>query len=451
MQSRPGLFAITWPILSEQLQQACVNVLFVWLFAKVSDTTAATYGLSSQIIRFFFILFRIVSMGSSVVITQHLGGGDRAGANKIARASLWAAIWMGLGSALVIILGTKGLLDLMKAPDEIRPQATAYLTLAAWTLVADSINATAAAVLRANTRTREAMRLILCTNILAICVAIPLMRGWFGLPALGLIGAGIAFLLAGVVLMGLNFMLWRRLGIYPQLRDWLVPQWRQLKQVLHIGIPGGGENVAYRISFMINFTFVSAMGAATLATHTYLLQISYFILLSGLAIGFGTEIVVGHHIGAGRLKDADRVVMKALRYGLSTGFVFALLAALAGKPLLGLFSDDPTIISMGAAVLWIEIILEPGRTFNMIVINGLRATGDARFPVVFGVFSMLLVGCGTAYTLGIKCHWGLIGVWIGFAADEWVRGIAMFARWRYLAWIPHARHSRRQIINKQAH
>lgn len=445
---RPRLFAITWPILSEHLLQACVNLLFVWLFATMSDSTAATYGLSTQIIRFFFVLFRIVSMGTSVVITQHLGGGDREGANQIARASLWAAIWMGVASALVIIAGSGWLLDLMKAPNEIRAQASAYLTLAAWTLVADSINATAAAVLRANTRTRDAMRLILCSNVIAIVVALPLLRGWFGLPALGLIGAGVAFLFAGVVLMGLNFVLWRRLGIHPKLSDWVVPQWKRLRQVLHIGLPGGGENVAYRVSFMINFAFVSAMGAAALATHTYLLQVSYFILLSGLAIGFGTEIVVGHHIGAGKVKEANHVVMKALRYGLSTGFIFALIAALFGPQIIGLFSSDPDVIRMGSAVLWVEVFLEPGRTFNMVVINGLRATGDARFPVAFGVFSMLIVGCGVAYLLGVWMGLGVLGVWIGFAADEWVRGLAMFARWRYLAWIPHARNSRRRVLER---
>lgn len=444
---RPGLFAITWPILSEHLLHASVSLLFVWLFSVVSDATAATYGLATQIIRFFFILFRVVSMGTSVVVTQHLGAGDREGAGQIARASLWAATWMGIASALVTVLATDYLLDLMKAPAELRPEATAYMMLAGWTLVADSINATAAAVLRANTHTRDAMRLILVSHLVSVCTAVPLMMGWFGLPKLGLIGAGIAFLLAGLTLMALNFLLWKwRLGIVPALRDWFVPHRQRLSQVMHIGLPGGGENVAYRIAFMINLSFVSAMGASALATHTYLLQIIYFILLCGLAIGFGTEIVVGHHIGAGQLKDANRLVMKALRYGLCSAVALALTAALFGAKILALFSSDPEVIEMGSKVFWVLVCLEPGRTFNLVVINGLRATGDARFPVGFGVFSMLAVGVGLAWLFGVHLGWGLVGIWIGFAADEWVRGLAMFVRWRCLAWVPHARRARRRIL-----
>lgn len=448
---RPGLFAITWPILSEHLLHASVSLLLVWLFSAVSDATAATYGLSTQIIRFFFILFRIVSMGSSVVITQHLGAGDREGAERIARASLWAAVWMGVASALVTVLAADFLLDLMKAPAELKAQATAYMLLAGWTLVADSINATAAAVLRANTYTRDAMRLILVSQLISVGAAVPLMLGWFGLPRLGLIGAGFAFLFAGLCLMAMNFTLWRRrLGIVPRLTDWFVPHWQRLAQVMHIGLPGGGENVVYRICFMINLAFVAVIGAEALATHTYLLQIAYFILLSGLAIGFGTEIVVGHHVGAGQLKMADRVVIKALQYGLCSSVLLALVAALAGPQIMGLFSSDAVVVSMGVKVLWVLVCLEPGRTFNLVVINGLRAAGDARFPVAFGVFSMVAVGVGLAWLLGVHLGWGLVGIWIGFAADEWVRGLAMFARWRYLAWVPHAKRTRRQIKVQQA-
>jgi len=448
---RPGLFAITWPILSEHLLHACVSLLFVWLFSVVSDATAATYGLSTQIIRFFFILFRVVSMGTSVVVTQHLGAGDRQGAIRIARASLWAAMWMGVASALVTVLGTDYLLDLMKAPAALRPQARAYMMLAGWTLVADSINASAAAVLRANTHTRDTMRVILISHLISVGSAVPLLLGWFGLPSLGLIGAGIAFLLSGLSLVVMNFALWRyRLGIVPVLSDWFVPHWQRLAQVMHIGLPGGGENVAYRISFMINLAFVATMGAAALATHTYILQVIYFILLSGLAIGFGTEIVVGHHIGAGQLKDANRVVMTALRYGLCTAVSLALLAAIFGSKIMGLFSNDPEVVSMGSKVFWVLVCLEPGRTFNLVVINGLRAAGDARFPVGFGVFSMLAVGVGLAWLLGVHLGWGLVGIWIGFAADEWVRGLAMFARWRLLAWVPYARRARRRILARHA-
>jgi Na+-driven multidrug efflux pump len=102
--------------------------------------------------------------------------------------------------------------------------------------------------------------------------------------------------------------------------------------------------------------------------------------------------------------------------------------------IIGMFTDDPDIISVGAGIFLLSIVLEPGRTFNMVVINSLRAAGDARFPVLMGVCSMWGVSVPLAYLLGV--HWGvgLLGVWIAFAVDEWLRGILMLLRWRSRVW-----------------
>jgi Na+-driven multidrug efflux pump len=120
-------------------------------------------------------------------------------------------------------------------------------------------------------------------------------------------------------------------------------------------------------------------------------------------------------------------------------------AALAGPWLLRGFTHDETIVATAATLLWWTVLLEPGRTFNLVVINALRAAGDARYPVMAGAASMVLVLAGGSWLLGIHLGLGLVGVWIAYAADEWLRGLLMWRRWARLAWVPHARHSRRRL------
>ncbi|WP_417068805.1 MATE family efflux transporter [Niveibacterium terrae] len=446
---RPRLFAITWPIFAEHLLHASVGLLFVALTARLSDATAAAFGLSNQIMVFFLILFRLVGIGASVVITQNLGAGDRRGAERIARASLAAASALGLASALLVALGADGLLSLMKLPDSLRPEAKPYLVILGVVLAIDSLNSTLTSVLRAYTRTRDTLLQIVATYLMSLSFGLPLMYGWLGLPQLGLIGIGIGFLIAR--LGGLAFALWlwrERLDIRPLWRDWWWMHRVPLAEMMHIGLPGAGENVAYRTAFTWNLAFVAGMGQMPLATHTYLLQISYFILLTGLAIGFGSEIVVGHQIGGGQLHAANRLVRRSVVWGLAAAVGIASLVALAGPWIFRIFTHDPAIIAQGCTVLWVLVLLEPGRSFNVVVINSLRATGDVRFPVVFGVFSMFGVSVGLGWLLGVHLGWGLIGIWLGFAADEWVRGIAMYLRWLSHAWVPHARRTRRRILNQ---
>ena len=70
---------------------------------------------------------------------------------------------------------------------------------------------------------------------------------------------------------------------------------------------------------------------------------------------------------------------------------------------------------------------------------------DARFPVMAGALSMLLVLAGGSWLLGVVLGWGLPGVWIAYAADEWIRGLIMWRRWQTHAWVPHAKASRKRL------
>jgi Na+-driven multidrug efflux pump len=71
---------------------------------------------------------------------------------------------------------------------------------------------------------------------------------------------------------------------------------------------------------------------------------------------------------------------------------------------------------------------------NIVIINSLRAAGDAKFPVMIGVFSMVLMSLPLGYFLVFYLNMGLPGIWIAIAADEWIRGIIMYFRWKSRKW-----------------
>jgi Na+-driven multidrug efflux pump len=134
-----------------------------------------------------------------------------------------------------------------------------------------------------------------------------------------------------------------------------------------------------------------------------------------------------------------------LLWGLGVSFSVAVLTALTAPWTLQLFTSDPDIIARATTLLWITVLLEPGRTCNIVVITALRAAGDARFPVVAGAASMVFVMGFGSWFLGIYLGLGLVGVWIAYALDEWVRGSIMVARWFRLGWVKQAVASRRLV------
>lgn len=436
----PRLFSLAWPLFLELCLGIAIGVIGTMLAARISDPAGAAFALANQIAATLFILFRIIGAGISVVITQALGGGRRAVADATARAALGASTWLGGVTALMALVFAGPLLRLMNAPAEVLPLSLPFLMALAPAMMIDAWNASMAGVMRAHLRSRDTLMVLVAMQVAQLLLAIWLM------PHLGLPGFALALAVSRAFGLGLHVWLWReRLGLRPKASDW----WRlprvELAAVLHIGLPGAAENIAYRLAYMVSIAVAGHLGASALAAHSYTSQLMYFVLLPGLATGFAAEIVVGHMIGAGQLHQAHRLVRRALARGLAISVVVAGAAAAASPWLLRMFTHDEAILASAVVLMWITVVLEPGRTFNLVVINALRAAGDAKYPVMVGAGSMLVVLAGGSWLLGEVCGLGLVGLWIAYAADEWIRGLLMWRRWARLGWVPQARAVHRKL------
>ena len=449
-KERPRLIHIAWPLLAEMLLGFGVGFVGLWLASQQSDQASAAFSLSNHVQGTFFLLFRIISMGVSVVITQNLGGGNRQEADGTARAALGASTWLGVGTALVVFFAAGPLLSVLRAPPDVHALALPYLQMLAPALMLDAYNASMASVLRAHMRTREAMFNVLAMHSVHLLLCFVLMRGVGTWPGLGLVGFAVAMGISRAWGLAVHWALWHWVLKLPtRLSDWWVLHGRRLAPVLHIGLPGAAENVAYRVAMLASVTAVATLGGEALATQSYTMQIMNVIVLFTVAIGFSGEILVGHLVGAGQLRQAHRLVRKCLLIGLVVSILIAVITASIAPWALQLFTRDPQIIATATTLLWITVLLEPGRTCNIIIINALRATGDARFPVAAGAASMLFVMAGGAWLLGIHFKLGLVGVWIAYALDEWLRGITMALRWFYRGWVPAAKATRRRVTRLQ--
>lgn len=422
-----------------------VGIIGTALAARVSDTDAAALALANNIAAMLFILFRLIGVGISVVVTQNLGAKQRALADASSRAALGASTWLGVFCAGMAVAVAWPLMGLMNAPPEVLVLAAPYLQALALPLLLDAWITALTAVLRAHLRNRETLGVTFIMHALHLAIAWPLMVGTVYFAPMGLLGFAVACGISRLVALGLFVCLWKtQLNLSTHASDWWKLARRQLAPILHIGLPAAAENVAYRVAFVVSVAAVGLLGGKALATQAYVLQISHIGLIFGLAISLAVEIVVGHLVGAHQFKAAQRLVRQALAIALSLGLVVTVALALAGGWLLRQFTTDAEIIATGTTLLWLTVVLELGRTFNLVVINALRATGDATFPVVAGAASMLLVLAGGSMLLSGYFQLGLIGVWIAYALDEWIRGLMMWHRWISYAWLPYAKASVRR-------
>ncbi len=442
--TRPRLNAIAGPILGEFLLGMTVAMAGLWLAAQTSDAAAGAFGLTNQVLEALFVVFRVLAIGLGVVITQALGGGQDDQARRTALVALAAATWAGLAVAAFALFGSEATLDLLNAPDAVRPLAEPYLQLLAPALLLEAYNLSMAAILRAHLHVRDSLRVMVCMHGTHLLLASVLMRGVGSWDGLGLYGYALAMLVSRIVGLVLHLWLWKkRMGLVPVARDWWVLSPRLLFPVLRIGVPGATQELIYRLCFLVSLSATARLGVVALATHSYTLQVLKYVMLVSMAIGWACEIMVGRLVGGGELQKANALVRKGVRNGLLASGGLALCVALAAPWVMRAFTRDPEVIRAAQTLLWLSLFLETGRVFNLILTGVLRATGDAIYPAAAGAGSMILA-------LGVGSFWlgrwfGLPGIWCAYALDEWIRGLLMLGRWVWRGWLPHARDTQRRV------
>ncbi len=443
---KPTLLAIAWPIFIEQTLRVLIGTVDTFLVSYVSDGAVAALGVAHQFLVLALICFNFIGIGASVVITHHVGAGDRAGAEKIVTTSIAVNTWLGLIASVVCFLCAGPLLRLMQLPEELMGYARPFLALMGGTLFMEAMNTAIGAALRAHGHTRDAMVVTVIQNLLNVGLGCVLLFGLFGAPKMGVTGVALASVASRVVASIIFWILLdRRLKLLLRARDFFDLPIARLKRILHIGLPAAGEHMSYWVSLMVITSFAARLGGDNLATMTYTMNVQRLVILFSLALGLGTEIFIGRLIGAGDFEAAYREVLRSVRTGLLIATGAILVVAAAAPQLLGMFSHDAHIIATGVFLLRLSILYEPGRVFNIVIINALRATGDARFPVQIAVCSQWLFSVPLCWFFGITLGWGLPGIWVAMMIEEWVRGLLMYRRWMRRDWLKHAHRSREQV------
>lgn len=434
-EKRITLLALTWPIFIETLLHMVMGNADTLMLSQYSDHSVAAVGVSNQIISVVIVMFGFVAGGTTVLVSQNLGAKQLYQANEIAVTSISLNFGLSLILSLGLFIFSKPIFQLMDLPNELIGEAEAYMHIVGGFIFVQALIMTISAVLRSYGFTKDTMFVTIGMNIFNIFGNYLVIFGPFGFPVLGIKGVAFATIFSRFLgFLTLVFLLIKRTEKTLPVISVIKYKATHVKKILSIGIPSAGEKISYNFSQTVMTYFVAQMGTTAITTKVYAQNISMFIFVSSIAIGQGTQILIGHMVGENKINEAYQQCLKSLKLGTLISVFTAVAVYFLGDYLFSIFTDNSTVIEEGVFLLFLTIILEPGRASNIIVINSLRASGDVQFPVFVGIISMWGIGVPFAWFFGLHLGLGLIGIWLAFIADEWLRGYLMFKRWKSMVW-----------------
>jgi putative MATE family efflux protein len=430
------VLALAGPSLAEQFLVSFVNMADMMMVGRLGPAAITSVGLTNQPIMFFQAVFMALNVGTTALVARLFGANDTARASDAAKQTVVVALVSGVAMSLMSVLLAGPILGFMGAEPEVMKLGTPYFRWVGAGLVFNALALNMTASLRGAGDTRSPMAINVIGNIFHVVSNYVLIYGPFGLPAFGVVGAGISTTLTRVLsfLLFCNILASGSRKIKVSLRDGYRLDWPLLKRALTVGLPAAGEQLILRSGQVTFARVVSGLGTVTFAAHQVGMNVLSMAFQPGQAFAVAATTLVGQGLGAERPDQAELDVREARRYGVIVGCSMAALFLFFGRQIAMLYTSDPEVISMTASVLRLYAFVQPAQSTQFIYAAALRGAGDAKwalYSTAVGIWGGRVI---LAHILVEFLGMGIMGAWLGMAGDQLGRSLVSSVRFGTGRW-----------------
>ena len=417
-----AILTLAGPLIAAQLAHVLMVFTDTLMMGMLGPATLAAGGLGAASYSFvsIFCVGVIAAVGNLVAIRH--GAQDAAGVTRLTQNGLWLGWGLALLAGVALWNLGPALLYAGQKPENV-DGAMQFLSTLIFALPGYMTFMALRGFTSAIGRPGPVMAISIGGALANFALNYVLIKGWFGLPTLGLAGIG---LVTAVVMNIMALLLaWHVLhhsaySPYPLWRGVLRPIWAELKELLRLGLPIGGTYAVESGLFAFAALCMGALGSTQLAAHQIAIMSVYVAFMVPVGISYAVTFRIGQHFGAGRLQQARQAGRLGIGLGALCMLGFALLFWLAPHWVVGLFLDhhDPAyneVVTLAVALLAIAAWFEFFDGIQTIAMGAIRGLKDANTTFLVGLGCYWAVGAPLAWVLAFPLGWGAHGVWWGLA------------------------------------
>jgi putative MATE family efflux protein len=366
---------------------------------------------------FFFISFVIgLGAGASVLIGQAWGAREPEKVRAVAGTALTVALF---GSAVIAVLGglfCRQILIVLATPPGILDAAESYARIMLITMPLTFVFILLTSMLRGTGDTLTPLIALAISAGLGLVATPALIKGWLGLPQLGVASAAWASAISGVfTLLWLTLDLRRRRHVLAFDGAF----WRAmridgdlLRKVLNIGIPSAAGMVTMSLAELVLLGLVNGFGAGATAAYGAVNQVLSYAQFPAISIAITVSIFGAQAIGRGQSDRIGAIVRTGLLMNLVLTGCLVVLAYLLSHLIIGFFIVDPAVLELAQKLL--RIVLWSSVVFGMAFVfsGAMRSSGTVWAPLTIQMFAIAGIEVPSAILLSRMI--GIDGIWTAY-------------------------------------
>ena len=404
---------LAFPVAVGQLGHVMFGVVDSIMIGKVGADSLAAASLVNGI--FFLIL--VLGIGMSLAITPLIaiekGRGREDKIGIILRQGLLVNILFSLIIIAILFIISENI-DLLNQPPEVAGKAGSYLKIITVSVIPFMLFQTYRQFIEGLSYTKPPMYIVLAANLVNVFGNYLLIYGHWGLPALGLDGAGWSslitriFMAAGLIIYVYRSKHFTSFDISMKFRNINTVV---IKKLASIGLPSGFQYFFEIGAFTISAVMIGWIGSSSLAAHQIALNLASITYMIILGVSTAGTIRVGNAYGRENKEEIKTAGNSAIIVAVALMAVFGIIFILFRNLLPYIYVSEAEVIETASKLLIIAALFQ--------VFDGMQATGlgvlrgltDAKIPMILSIFVYWIVGIPLGYVLGFSAGYGVYGIW----------------------------------------
>ena len=376
----PKLVRFTIPLMVMGMLQLLYNAADIVVVGHWgSENSLAAVSSTGALINLIVNVFMGLSVGTSVVVSQHFGAGEMKDVSETVHTSIATALISGVAVGIFGFFAARQMLVWMDSPDSVIDLSALYVKIYFIGMPANMLYNFGAAVLRAVGDTKRPLYYLTVSGIINVILNLIFVIGFkmdvAGVALATIISQLISAVLVTICLMrsdGAIKLYLKKIKIHP----------RKLVEIVKIGLPAGIQGSIFSVSNVIIQSSINAFGSAAMAGNGAAANIEGFIYTAMNSVYQAAITFTGQNFGAKQYKRIKTIAFECMGFVVIVGMGLGLLAKTFDTQLLGIYTDNSEEIAFGVvrmSVIMFTYFLDG--TMDVLV-GLLRGVGHSVLPTI---------------------------------------------------------------------
>jgi putative MATE family efflux protein len=416
---RRAVFLLAVPMVLELVLESAFAVVDIFFVGKLGASAVATVGLTESMLFLLYAVGMGLAMAVTAVVARRVGEGKKEEAAVTAVQAIWIAFIASIPFAIAGIVFAQDILRLMGADEWTLTHGYPYMQWALGSNAVIMLLFTINAIFRGAGDASAAMRVLWVANGLNMVLDPMLIFGFGPIPALGVEGAAIATTIGrGVGVLLQLWILFRGGEHLTVLRSQVVWHGAILLNIVRTSLGGIGQMIVAMTSWIFLMRILANIGSEAVAGATIAIRIMMFTMMPAWGMSNAAATLVGQNLGAQEPARAEGSVWRIGIYNMIYLLIVSILYFALPRELMGIFTADAAVISIGAE--WLRILSYSLFVYGwwMVSVQAFNGAGDTITPTWINAVFFWMIQIPLSWILAVKMGWQHSGVFWGVFISE---------------------------------